>query len=58
MTGIAFLIAGLIMLIFGGDYLVKSAVALAVKLKLSRIVIGMTVVSFATSVPELIVSIT
>jgi len=38
--------------------LVKAAVSLSLKLKLSRIVIGMTVVSFATSVPELLVSLT
>jgi cation:H+ antiporter len=35
----------------------KSAVALSLKLDISKIVIGMTVVSFATSAPELIVSI-
>ena len=35
----------------------KSSVALSLKLSLSRMVIGMTVVSFATSAPELIVSI-
>ena len=35
----------------------KSSVALSLKLALSRMVIGMTVVSFATSAPELIVSI-
>lgn len=48
---------GLVLLIFGGDWLLKSAVALSLKLKISKIVIGMTVVSFATSAPELIVSI-
>jgi cation:H+ antiporter len=37
--------------------LLKSAVALSLKLDISKIVIGMTVVSFATSAPELIVSI-
>lgn len=48
---------GLVLLIFGGDWLLKSAVALSLKLRISKIVIGMTVVSFATSAPELIVSI-
>ncbi len=48
---------GLVLLIFGGDWLLKSAVALSLKLKISKVVIGMTVVSFATSAPELIVSI-
>jgi len=44
-------------LILGGNWLLKSAVALSLKLDISKIVIGMTVVSFATSAPELIVSI-
>ena len=54
---IFFLIAGLILLVVGGEFLVRSSVGLSFKLKLSKIVIGMTVVSFATSAPELIVSI-
>ena len=41
----------------GGKWLMKSSVALSLNLNISRIVIGMTVVSFATSSPELIVSI-
>jgi cation:H+ antiporter len=48
---------GLFLLILGGNWLLKSAVALSLKLNISKIVIGMTVVSFATSAPELIVSI-
>ena len=51
------IIVGLVLLILGGDWLLKSAVALSLKLKISKVVIGMTVVSFATSAPELIVSI-
>lgn len=50
-------IVGLILLVLGGNWLLKSAVALSLKLNISKIVIGMTVVSFATSAPELIVSI-
>ena len=45
------------MLILGGNWLLKAAVALSLKLHIPKIVIGMTVVSFATSAPELIVSI-
>ncbi len=45
------------MLILGGNWLLKSAVALSLRLEIPKIVIGMTVVSFATSAPELIVSI-
>ena len=52
------IIGGLILLILGGNWLLKSAVALSLKLAIPKIIIGMTVVSFATSAPELIVSIT
>lgn len=48
---------GLILLLKGGDWLMKTSVALSLYLKIPKIVIGMTVVSFATSAPELIVSI-
>jgi len=48
---------GLVLLILGGNWLLKSSVALSLKLNIPKIVIGMTVVSFATSAPELIVSI-
>lgn len=51
------IIGGLILLILGGNWLLKSAVAISLKLNISKVVIGMTVVSFATSAPELIVSI-
>lgn len=52
-----FILGGLVLLIFGGNWLLKAAVALSLKLNIPKIVIGMTVVSFATSAPELIVSI-
>lgn len=51
------IISGLVLLVLGGDWLLKSAVAISLKLNISKVVIGMTVVSFATSAPELIVSI-
>ena len=57
MEEIIYLIVGLLILIFGGDFLVKGAVALAVRMKVSMLVIGLTVVSFATSAPEMIVSV-
>ncbi len=50
-------LAGLVLLVVGGDFLVRASVALSFKLKISKLVIGMTVVSFATSVPELLVSL-
>lgn len=52
-----FIVLGLVLLIAGGNWLLKSAVALSLRLYIPKIVIGMTVVSFATSAPELIVSI-
>lgn len=48
---------GFILLVLGGNWLLKSAVALSLKLNIPKAVIGLTVVSFATSAPELIVSI-
>ena len=54
---IFFVIFGLILLVIGGDFLVKAAISLSFKLEISKMVIGMTVVSFATSLPELLVSL-
>lgn len=51
------ILVGLTLLVVGGEFLVRAAVGLSFKLKLSRMVIGLTVVSFATSAPELIVSL-
>ena len=48
---------GIFLLIKGGDWLMRASVALSLNFSISKIVIGMTVVSFATSAPELIVSI-
>ncbi|MBC9795187.1 calcium/sodium antiporter [Sinomicrobium weinanense] len=52
-----FIIIGLVLLVAGGDWLLRSAVGLSLRLNIPRMVIGMTVVSFATSAPELIVSV-
>lgn len=52
-----FLIAGLLMLVVGSNYLLKSSVNLSLKYKISKVVIGLTVVSIATSAPELLISI-
>ncbi len=48
---------GVILLSHGGDLLTKSSVDISFKLSIPKIIIGMTVVSFATSAPELIVSL-
>lgn len=54
---ILLVVSGFILLVIGGEYLVRSSVALSFKFNISKMVIGMTVVSFATSVPELLVSV-
>jgi cation:H+ antiporter len=52
-----FIFFGLLLLVVGGEFLVRSSVALSFRLNISKMVIGLTVVSFATSAPELIVSV-
>ena len=54
---ILFIIIGLALLVVGGEFLVRSSVAISFRLNLSRMVIGLTVVSFSTSAPELLVSL-
>lgn len=51
------LFVGFLILILGGNWLLKAAVAISLRLGIPKIVIGMTVVSLATSAPELIVSL-
>lgn len=51
------LLLGFVALIVGGELLVKGSVGLAFKLGMSALTIGMTIVAFGTSVPELLVSI-
>jgi len=55
--GYLFLILGLVVLVVGGEFLVRGAVAIAYRYKLSPLVVGMTIVSFGTSAPELLVSL-
>lgn len=52
-----FIIIGLVLLIYGGDSLLKASIGISLKFNISKVVIGMTIVSFATSAPELIVSV-
>ena len=51
------LLVGLLLLFFGGELLVRGSVSLALKMRISTLVVGMTVVSFATSAPELFVTL-
>ena len=53
---IALIVIGFICLIKGGDFLVDGATAVARKAKVSEMVIGLTIVGFGTSAPELLVS--
>ena len=51
------IIVGLLLLLSGGDILVRGAVGIARRLNVSPLIIGLTVVSFGTSAPELMVSL-
>jgi len=54
---ILFLVLGLILLVFSADFLVKGASSLAMSIGISPLVVGLTVVAFGTSAPELAVSV-
>lgn len=51
------LLAGLVFLIVGGDFLVRGSSGIALRAKISPLVVGLTVVAFGTSAPELLVSV-
>ncbi|HKL39892.1 MAG TPA: calcium/sodium antiporter, partial [Cryomorphaceae bacterium] len=51
------IVAGLVILVFGGDYLVKGASGIALKMDIPPMLVGMTVVALGTSSPELVVSL-
>ena len=53
----ALLVIGLVMLCFGGNWLVNGGVGIAKKFRISNLVIGMTIVAYGTSTPELAASI-
>jgi cation:H+ antiporter len=57
LVDIGFIVAGLVLLFVGGDALVRGAVSLAVRFRMSPLLIGLTVVGFGTSMPELLVSL-
>ena len=50
-------VVGLAMLCFGGNWLVSGGVVIAKKLRISNLIIGMTVVAYGTSTPELAASV-
>ena len=57
MHSIIFFILGLILLYLGGELLVKGSLSIAKRLNISTLVVGLTIVSFATSAPELFVCV-
>lgn len=54
---IAWIFLGFILLAIGGRFILRSAIAISLRFNISKVVIGMTVVAFATSLPELLVSL-
>ncbi len=52
-----YLFAGLFLLVLGGNFLVKGSANLALRMRISPLVVGLTIVAFGTSSPELLVSI-
>ncbi len=57
MLTILYFILGLGLLYYGADYLVKGGADIALKLKVSPLVIGLTLVAYGTSAPEFVVSV-
>jgi len=54
---VLYILAGILILILGGELLVRGAINVALRFHISTLVVGMTVVSFGTSAPELLVSL-
>ncbi len=48
---------GLVVLVVGGELLVRGAASIALRLRLSPLVVGLTIVAFGTSAPELFISV-
>ncbi|QDL92296.1 calcium/sodium antiporter [Paroceanicella profunda] len=54
---IVWVLAGLVLLVVGGDVLVKGAVGLSLKLGIPALIVSLTIVAFGTSAPELLISV-
>jgi len=52
-----FILLGLILLFFGAEFLVRGAIALALRMGISPLIVGLTVLAFCTSSPELVVGL-
>lgn len=57
LVDLGMVVAGLVALLLAGDYLVRGAVNLALRLGIPAVMVGMTVVAFGTSAPELLVAV-
>ena len=57
LTSFLLLLAGLVILVGGGELLVRGASSIALRLHLSPLVVGLTIVAFGTSAPELFISV-
>lgn len=57
LLNIVMLVVGLFVLIIGGDFLVKGASSIALRAHISPLVVGLTIVAFGTSAPELLISV-
>lgn len=57
MINVLLLVTGLALILFGADFLTDGASSLAKRFRISSMVIGLTVVAFGTSTPELSVSV-
>ena len=57
LTSVSLVVSGLVLLVIAGEFLVRGAVNLALRLGIPALIVGLTVVAFGTSAPEMIVSI-
>ncbi len=57
MLDIGWVVGGLVLLYFGAEWLVRGSSELAIRFGISPLVVGLTVVAFGTSAPELVVSV-
>lgn len=57
LLNITILMVGLFVLILGGDFLVRGASKIALRIHISPLVVGLTIVAFGTSAPELLISV-
>ncbi|HBU98042.1 MAG TPA: conjugal transfer protein TraR, partial [Thalassospira lucentensis] len=51
------IIAGLVLLTAGGEFIVRGAVGLALLMGVSKVIVGLTIVAAGTSAPEFVVSL-